>query len=146
MAIVSILILVFFVLSSILLITIVLIQDDQGGGIGGMFGVGGSAAFGARTGNILTRITTVLAVIFFISAFALAWMNRTPESGNLIGRARAERIRNVERMDWWVDVSSEQSESLDQSQENFTEPIDSQEKANGEVLSENTNNEIKETN
>ena len=144
MTIISILILVFFVLSSILLITIVLIQDDQGGGIGGMFGGGGSAAFGARTGNVLTRITTVLAIIFFISAFALAWMNRTPESGNLIGRARAERIRNVERMDWWVDVP-EVSESSNQSQEGFTEPVELPEGVGAKASSDDTNSEIKET-
>ena len=126
------------------MITIVLIQDDQGGGIGGMFGGGGSAAFGARTGNVLTRITTVLAIIFFISAFALAWMNRTPESGNLIGRARAERIRNVERMDWWVDVP-EVSESSNQSQEGFTEPVELPEGVGAKASSDDTNSEIKET-
>lgn len=109
MAIISILILLLFVISALLLMAVVLIQDDQGGGIGGMFGGGSSTAFGARTGNVMTRLTTVLAIIFFASAFALAWMNRTPDSGNVIGRARAERMRNVEQIDWWIEAPAADS-------------------------------------
>ena len=104
MAIVSILVLVIFVVSALLLMAVVLIQDDQGGGIGAMFGGGSGTPFGARTGNVLTRATTVLAVIFLVAAFALAWMNRTPDAGNVIGRARAERMRGIERTDWWVET------------------------------------------
>lgn len=104
MAIVSILVLVIFVVSALLLMAVVLIQDDQGGGIGAMFGGGSGTPFGARTGNVLTRATAVLAVVFLVAAFALAWMNRTPDAGNVIGRARAERMRGIERTDWWVET------------------------------------------
>ena len=106
MAVISILILVVFIVSALLLMAVVLIQDDQGGGIGAMFGGGSGTPFGARTGNVLTRLTTVLAVIFLVAAFALAWMNRTPDAGNVIGRARAERLRGIERSDWWVEASA----------------------------------------
>lgn len=102
MAIVSILILVVFVVSALLLMAVVLIQDDQGGGIGAMFGGGAGTPFGARTGNVMTRLTSILAVIFLAAAFTLAWMNRTPDAGNVIGRARAERMSSMERTDWWV--------------------------------------------
>jgi len=102
MAIVSILILVVFVVSALLLMAVVLIQDDQGGGIGAMFGGGAGTPFGARTGNVMTRLTSILAVIFLAAAFTLAWMNRTPDAGNVIGRARAERMRSMDRTDWWV--------------------------------------------
>ena len=102
MAIISILILVVFVVSALLLMAVVLIQDDQGGGIGSMFGGGAGTPFGARTGNVMTRLTSILAVIFLAAAFTLAWMNRTPDAGNVIGRARAERMRSMERTDWWV--------------------------------------------
>lgn len=104
MAVISILILVVFLVSALLLMAVVLIQDDQGGGIGAMFGGGSGTPFGARTGNVLTRLTTVLAVIFLVAAFALAWMNRTPDSGSVIARARAERLRGIERSDWWVEA------------------------------------------
>ena len=102
MAIISILILVVFVVSALLLMAVVLIQDDQGGGIGAMFGGGAGTPFGARTGNVMTRLTSILAVIFLAAAFTLAWMNRTPDAGNVIGRARAERMRSMDRTDWWV--------------------------------------------
>ena len=102
MAIVSILILVVFVVSALLLMAVVLIQDDQGGGIGAMFGGGAGTPFGARTGNVMTRLTSILAVIFLAAAFTLAWINRTPDAGNVIGRARAERMSSMERTDWWV--------------------------------------------
>ena len=104
MAVISVLILVVFVVSALLLMAVVLIQDDQGGGIGAMFGGGSGTPFGARTGNVLTRLTTVLAIIFLVAAFALAWINRTPEAGNVVGRARAERLRGIERSDWWVEA------------------------------------------
>ena len=102
MAIISILILVVFVVSALLLMAVVLIQDDQGGGIGAMFGGGAGTPFGARTGNVMTRLTSILAVIFLAAAFTLAWMNRTPDAGNVIGSARAERMRSMDRTDWWV--------------------------------------------
>ncbi len=106
MTLVSVLVLVVLVISAILLTLIVLIQDDQGGGIGGMFGGGESnTPFGSRTGNVLTRGTAILAAIFLVSAFALAWFNRSGDEGNIIGRARAQqREQTLSDTDWWVDT------------------------------------------
>ncbi len=110
----GILLLVIFVIASLLLIVIVLIQDDQGEGLGGLFGGGSATPFGSRSGNVLTRFTAVLAGIFLVCSFALAWINKTPETGDVLGAARrgAAQERSVE--EWWVDqpaVSSEQGES-----------------------------------
>ncbi len=107
MGIVGTFILVVFVISALLLILIVLIQDEQGEGLGGIFGGGSGSAFGPRSGNVLTKITSVLAIIFFLGAFGLAWLNRTPEAENLVGKARVENLQKSKN-DWWVEIKKQE--------------------------------------
>ena len=60
-------------LCSVLLIGIILIQKGKGGGLGLAFGGGaGEALFGSRAGNVLTKGTVILAVIFMVNTVALA--------------------------------------------------------------------------
>ena len=99
MAIIGGILLVIFIISSILLIIIVMMQDEQGEGLGGIFGGGSSAAFGSRSGNILTRTTSIIAAVFMITSFGLTWVNRTPEKGDVLGTARSEVSKTTE--DWW---------------------------------------------
>jgi preprotein translocase subunit SecG len=52
-------------LAGILLIFIILIQRGKGGGLAGAFGgTGGSSAFGSRAGDLFTRVTLVLAIVW----------------------------------------------------------------------------------
>ena len=103
MAIAGILILVVFIITAILLILVVLIQHDQGGGIGGMFGGGESSSpFGSRTGNVLTKFTSILGAVFLISAFALAWLNRSPDQDGFLERARLQSQLESEEGQWWI--------------------------------------------
>ncbi|MCL2759552.1 MAG: preprotein translocase subunit SecG [Treponema sp.] len=78
MGILSIVLLVFFVINAVLLVLLVLIQNDEGGGLGGIFAGGANTAFGSRSGNILTRATTVLGALFLIISLGLALLSRTP--------------------------------------------------------------------
>jgi len=58
---------------SVLLITIILMQKAKGGGLGVAFGAGMSEnLFGSRTGNVLTKATVVIAVIFMVNTVGLA--------------------------------------------------------------------------
>jgi preprotein translocase subunit SecG len=109
-AIVSTILLVLFVIVSLLMMLVVLIQDDQGEGIAGMFGGAGTTPMGSRSGNVLTRFTSVLGALFLFGAFALAWLNRTPESSNLEARARAERLRQAQSTEWWVESAEPQAQ------------------------------------
>jgi preprotein translocase subunit SecG len=100
MGVLGILLLVIFVITSLLLIGIVLIQDEQGEGLGGIFGGGSNAPVGNRTGNILTKTTSILGAIFFLTSFGLAWLNRTPEAGNVEAAARQLEAEQG-AIEWW---------------------------------------------
>lgn len=99
----GILLLVIFVIASLLLIVVVLMQDDQGEGLGGLFGGGSTTAFGSRSGNVLTRFTAVLAGIFLVCSFALAWINKTPETGDVLGAARRGAAQEDTYEEWWTE-------------------------------------------
>jgi len=78
MTILSTVLLVFFVMVAILLILLVLIQTEEGDSLGGIFAGSSGSAFGSRSGNVLTRATTVLGSLFLIISLGLALLNRTP--------------------------------------------------------------------
>lgn len=101
MAILSGILLVLMIIAAVLLIILVLMQDEQGEGLGGIFGGGNAAPVGNRSGNILTRATSILATIFLVSLFGYAWINRTPEQSNVEAAARALENRDGEVLEWW---------------------------------------------
>jgi preprotein translocase subunit SecG len=114
MGLLSIVLLVIFASASLVMILVIMLQDDQGEGIGGLFGGGSSSAFGSRSGNILTRFTSILGAIFIIGALALAWLNRTPESSDILEQARLEQIQEAEEEDWWVERIEEPEATLEE--------------------------------
>ena len=63
---------IFYVSGGILLIGIILLQKGRGGGIGSAFGGGGggTSAFGAKTGDVFTWITVVLASVVIFTGVA----------------------------------------------------------------------------
>ncbi len=67
---------VLFAAVSLLMMLVILIQRPKGGGLSGAFGgAGGSAqaAFGAKTGDVLTWVTCVFFVLFLGLAMGLTW-------------------------------------------------------------------------
>ena len=61
-----------FVIVSMFLILLVLIQKGRGGGLAGAFGgSGGNSAFGAKTGDVLTWVTSVTFGVFLLLAIVL---------------------------------------------------------------------------
>lgn len=101
MGVLGILLMIVFVLSAILLVMIVLVQDEQGDSLGGIFGGGGAQQYGNRSGNILTRITSILGAVFLLSSFGLAWLNRTPDAGDVEAAARRLEAESGQ-VQWWV--------------------------------------------
>jgi preprotein translocase subunit SecG len=101
MGILGIVLLVFFVIVAILLILLVLIQDEEGDSLGGIFAGGSGSAFGSRSGNVLTRATTVLGALFLIVSLGLALMHRTP-TGSGVERAGRTLYRET-GSDWFLE-------------------------------------------
>jgi preprotein translocase subunit SecG len=95
----SIVLLVFFVIAAILLILLVLIQNEEGDSLGGIFSCGSSSAFGSRSGNVLTRTTTILGAIFLVLSLGLALINRTP-GGTGVESAGRQLTTDVDTT-WW---------------------------------------------
>ena len=75
--------LILHVLMALALIGLILIQHGKGADAGASFGGGGSqTVFGsAGSANFLTRATALLAVVFFVTSMALAWMARQEAEG-----------------------------------------------------------------
>ncbi|VGO22939.1 preprotein translocase subunit SecG [Pontiella sulfatireligans] len=60
------------VLCCLLLIGLVLLQKSKSEGLGLAFGAGaGESLFGARAGNVLSKITVVIGVVFMASTLVL---------------------------------------------------------------------------
>ena len=99
MVIISTVLLVFFVIVAILLILLVLVQNEEGDSLGGIFAGGSGSAFGSRSGNVLTRITTVLGAMFLIFSLGLALLNRSP-GGTGVEAAGRELSGDTTVTDW----------------------------------------------
>ena len=83
---------VLYVLVCLLLMTVILLQQGKGGDIANAFGGGGSSqtAFGARSGaTVLSRATTILAVLFIVGALALGIVGQRGPGSVLGGRVPA---------------------------------------------------------
>jgi preprotein translocase subunit SecG len=111
MGILSVVLLIFFVIVAILLVLLVLIQDEEGDGLGGIFAGGSGSAFGSRSGNVLTRTTTVLGALFLVISIGLALLHRSP-----IGRGVEEAGRALSGeggVEWFMEDDAPPSFSTD---------------------------------
>lgn len=99
MTIIGIVLLVVFVIVCVLIVALVLMQNEEGGGLGGLFAGGSNSAFGSRSANVLTKATYVVVTLFFVTAFFLAFINKSPSDKGIEDAARIEQ-GNTEN-DWW---------------------------------------------
>ena len=66
--------LIVHILASVFLVLIVLLQTGRGAELGAAFGGMGQATFGRGQSTAITKITTVLAVIFMSTSLSLAFL------------------------------------------------------------------------
>jgi len=78
-----------YILVCFVLILVVLLQQGKGGDIANAFGGGASqAAFGARSGaTVLSRATTVCAVLFMLGALMLGILGQRGPGSVIGGRS-----------------------------------------------------------
>jgi len=100
MGIFGIILLVFFAIVCALMIFMVIIQDQEGEGLGGLFGGAGNAAFGSSSTNIVVKFTYLLGTLFFVLAFSLAVINK-----DRLGDVEAAAIRQSETGIWFDDAN-----------------------------------------
>jgi preprotein translocase subunit SecG len=77
------------------LMLVILLQQGKGGDMASAFGGGGGtqAAFGARSGaTVLSRATTVFAVLFLLGAMAIGIMGQHGGGGGSVVSGRANPV------------------------------------------------------
>lgn len=132
MGVIGIILLVAFVIICVLLVCVVLLQNEEGGGMGGLLGGGNSAAFGSRSGNVLTKTTYVLVTLFFVATFILAFINKAPSVHSLDAAAAQEEATGAGS--FWLDeettsdaaaevVETADTEAVEVESAEATEPV-----------------------
>ena len=78
-----------YILTCFVLMLVIYLQQGKGGDIASAFGGGASqAAFGARSGaTVLSRATTVCAILFIVGALAIGIIGKRGPSSVLGGRS-----------------------------------------------------------
>ena len=99
MGIIGILLLVVFVIVCVLIISLVLVQNQDGDGLGGLFAGGSNSAFGSRSASVLTKFTYIVVTLFFVTAFFLALINKTPSDTGVAEEAL--RQQGEAATEWW---------------------------------------------
>jgi len=70
----------------VLLILIILVQRGRGGGLAGALGgMGGQSAFGAKAGDLFTKITVVVATVWIVLCVVAVKLAQTSEDKLNIG-------------------------------------------------------------
>ncbi|MDG2391083.1 MAG: preprotein translocase subunit SecG [Planctomycetaceae bacterium] len=73
-------------LSGIFMILLILVQRGRGGGLAGAFGgMGGQSAFGTKAGDVFTKITVGVALVWVLLAGASIRLMDAASSGNYRG-------------------------------------------------------------
>ncbi|MFL1467846.1 preprotein translocase subunit SecG [Marinobacter sp. DUT-3] len=112
------LVVVVHVVIAVALVGLVLIQQGKGADAGAAFGGGASqTVFGSQgSGSFLTRMTTLLAVVFFVTSFSLAIFAK--QRAEVAGEAGIPVVQeSSEASDAPVDMEESETESGESSSE-----------------------------
>lgn len=82
-------VIIIHVIACVVLIGLVLVQRGRGGGLVDSF-QGVESMFGPKTNEFLTRTTTILSIVFFISCLTLAFLS-VKQSKSLLGSVSSKK-------------------------------------------------------
>jgi preprotein translocase subunit SecG len=94
MSVIKVILIIIEVMTSILLVGVILLQKSKDEGLGLAFGAGvGETLFGSRAGNVLTKITIGLAVVFMVNTLLIGMVLRNSvTSGSVTDRLPPEQM------------------------------------------------------
>ena len=84
------------IITSIFLILFVLIQSGKGAEAGAMFGGASQAFLGTKSGNVLTKITTSLAIIFMATSIVLTFIQSQKNNSTIMQDAKINVEQSAE--------------------------------------------------
>lgn len=83
-------------ITGLILILIILLQRGRGGGLAGAFGgLGGQSAFGTRAGDVFTKITVGITVVWVILAGVTGYAMRYEAQGRFVSGSSVEQEATV---------------------------------------------------
>ncbi|WP_215540140.1 preprotein translocase subunit SecG [Borreliella bavariensis] len=100
---------IIFVIVSIFIILLILIQDEQGDGIGGVFGGGSSSIFGAKSSSVAVKITGFFIAFFFIFVVLLSFMNTKRADNSFLNDIKTE---NKNSSTFWDNENNESDTNI----------------------------------
>lgn len=108
-------ILSFHLIVCVFLVFVVLLQRSEGGGLGiGQSGGIGDFMSSRGTANFLTKTTTILAVLFFLSSFSLAIIaNKTYNKKSIIDSSDETIIDSLDLIPEEFDVEINDNKDID---------------------------------
>lgn len=122
-------------LMAIFLILLVLVQRGRGGGLAGALGgMGGSSAFGAKAGDVFTRVTIVAAAIWILLCIVAANFGPSNESRIDIGTSSPPPAADLGAGPAMTGPATEEDQAAEA--DVATEKADAEPASSGEAASE----------
>ena len=76
------------IVCSLLLIGVILLPETKGQGVGLAFGAGmGESLFGAQMGNVLTKTTIILGIVFLVNTTVISLLQSSREAESAVDAA-----------------------------------------------------------
>jgi len=107
----------------VLVVVVVLMQSGRGGGLTEGF-ASAESMFGAQTNAFMTKSTTVLTVLFFITALSLAFLSSQQGKSLMSGAAVEKEAGKMEKMGQSDAVQKEATDKIDEAAATATATVE----------------------